>query len=598
MNDEKTSPTKPRLSGAEYEARLKDDFYFFVRELWREVRNDEHTPLGDPDDPEQWVDPDVAQWVQHGPKLRGVLAWRQFSKSTFISICYSLWLLLRHREHKVCVISKSQDMAARFLYTARHWIDVVWFLNHLAPSDREVSRDSAKGFDVKGCRFNPNPSFVAKGIDGQITGSRAHTIIADDIEDKDNCQTVVQRQKLAEKTNEFNAIIFKEPKIKPKNYFPSEILIVGTFHNEDSVYKELAKRNIEFRTWPIIYPSEGEDYIGLAPKVTERLAEGLGKPGEILAPHRVTAAEVQRQMAVGDRYFRLQYKLQANVRETNRYPLLLSNLIIFDSGPQTGPLEIVWGRGNANGPNSNVINDIELHGFNTDRLYGPVRQSPPNEWVKYSDTACSVDPGGSGNKSMTAWCIGSSLNGAIFAHHLRAQHGGAANIPEIALDCFKHRAKTVHLEGNLAGAYDLESNPFAASLQVALNRLNRQQGDPECPEGWSCLVRVIHSVGQKELRIIGALETPITSHTLILSRQVISNQRLQYQISRLTNQRGCLDHYDELDCIAILVKEMAATFMQDANKGRKSRLEQRIDEEIEKLTGTPARRWHSVMGSR
>ena len=534
-----------------YIARLRSSFFFFVQEVWKAVGNDAHTPLGD-------IEEDVCNWVQHGPPLRGVLAWRLFSKTTIVSCAYALWLLFNDPNHKVMVLSKSGGKAREFLFLARRWIDIVPFLNHLAPSSREVSRDSAYGFDVAGCKPAKDPSFVAKGIDGQITGSRAHTLIPDDIEDKDNTITVQGRQRLLAQTDEFSAIVYDGGSIVP----------VGTFHNEDSVYFPLSSR-ITFRTWPVLYPSPGQEFLNLAPIIKDRLAAGTHQPGDIVAPYRVTREWVNRQRATGERYFALQFMLQSNLRAVNRYPLKLSDLIVFDtpSAGGKGPLRIGWGLHDHNGSTAIPESELPLAGFSSDRLHRPVFVDPPAEWVPFQSTALAIDPGGSGTSS-TGVSVGSALNGTLFLHDNVALTGAAANINTIARLARTHHATTAFLEGNLSGAFTTESNAFAGLLQAALTALMVPPGsDPALPNGWACKVEVIRSSGQKEIRIIDTLEPLFSNHRLVLSRKAASNTRLQHQIAHLTSQRHCLKDYDDIDSLSILARHLAHTHAINPDQG-------------------------------
>lgn len=577
--------------GPKYQDWLRGDFFFFVSQCFRHLQK--RVWLGNPCfskpggiklcgeyDPDNWVNKDVCDWVQNGPKKRGVLMWRLSSKTEVISICYPLFRFHRDRNFKVVCVSKSGDKAENFLKAARTYIDRVPFLNYLAPRDRSSGeRDRINAFDIGGSTYDPkDPSFKSIGIDGQIAGSHGDLLVADDIEDKDNCNTIVQRDNLRRKADEFNAIPYPDS---------GEILDVGTFHNEDSIHKNLAlasqggKGVIEFRTWPICYPMPGMDFVGLAPKVTERMAEGKNTGGDILAPYQVTRSHVIAQQAVGARWYGLQYMLQANMRETNRYPLRLDDLIVFESGTLTAPLEIVWGKLGSEG---STVFDVQMNGWRGDKLHIPIRVSESKDWRPYQLNVMCVDPGGSG-KSSTAWACGSSLNGRVFVRELRAEQRGAVNIPVMAESAFQNRCTRAYVEGNLGGAYDLESNSFAMELQKALSRYSRPVGDKDIPEGWGCQVEVTHSSAQKDIRITGQLETPMGRHMVIISPQVAQNQKLHFQISHITTMRGSLTEYDEIDVIGMLVGKLSPTFLIDADKAAVRSREQAFDEALAKRRG-------------
>ncbi|WP_270994138.1 phage terminase large subunit, partial [Listeria seeligeri] len=95
-------------------------------------------------------------------------------------------------------------------------------------------------FDVGPAQPDQSPSVKSVGINGQLTGSRADTIIADDIEVPKNSMTVVQREKLAELVKEFDAVL------KPGG----EIIYLGTPQTEESLYNKLPERGYVIRIWP------------------------------------------------------------------------------------------------------------------------------------------------------------------------------------------------------------------------------------------------------------------------------------------------------------------------------------------------------------
>jgi hypothetical protein len=78
-------------------------------------------------------------------------------------------------------------------------------LQHLRA--REDQRNSNVAFDVAPSRASHAPSVKSVGITGQIVGSRAHVIIADDVEVLSNALTQVMRDKLGEVVKEFDAVV-------------------------------------------------------------------------------------------------------------------------------------------------------------------------------------------------------------------------------------------------------------------------------------------------------------------------------------------------------------------------------------------------------
>lgn len=531
---------------------LGKDFFFFVRQCWEELPTiKHHHPLGE-------IEEDVCLWVQTGPRKRGVLAPRKFGKSHLVSIAYALWRLYQDPNHKVMVVSKSLPEARKVIRTAREWIDSIWFLRHLAPDTAAGCSDSADQFDCQGADPSTfkNPSFVVKGIGGQITGTHAHTLIADDIEDEENTKTAAARDLLFERTREFNNIVWDSE--------GCEIIYVGTFHHEESTYIRLSEHGVSFRTWPILYPKPAWKLIGLAPMLQHRLDTGAAFPDDLVFPYRTegTRRAVVEKQAEGERNFAMQQMLRADVRDAIRYPLRLADLIVYDFAPNTGPQEIAWGKFH-NGV-STAIEDTEIPslGFSGDRLHRPVWVSPPKDWRPFHQTALWIDPAGSGN-DRTGVAVASSLNGYIFVHEVLGLSGGAceANITRIAELAHQYRATTAYIEGNLSGSRDANSNPWAQLIQVAINTIAGQQ--PKTSTPWGCRTEVRWSSGQKELRIINALQPILASHRLVLSTLAASNQDLQTQLTRLTTDRNCLDHEDELESLSAVARELNQTLSID-----------------------------------
>ena len=72
---------------------------------------------------------------------------------------------------------------------------VSWLLDGTRESGA-TRRDMADQFDVAGGSLSQSYSVAARGITGQITGSRATLLIADDIEVERNSMTEDARQRI------------------------------------------------------------------------------------------------------------------------------------------------------------------------------------------------------------------------------------------------------------------------------------------------------------------------------------------------------------------------------------------------------------------
>lgn len=576
------------MSAEAYVQRLYDDFVFFMEELWKDRRLNRVAPLG-------WPERDIGRYAAYGPDRRGILAPRGIGK-THIVVAFVLWRLFRDGQRKVIILSKSGGEAKKTVFLIRKWIDSVngvWFLRHLCPTKGQ--RDNAKEIDVGPAKEHRQPSITAIGIDGQLEGNRAHTIIPDDCETHENTKTLAAREDLAHRLHEVESILYptiadldttemelEEGEIV-ETVDPSEVCYVGTYHHEESVYLKEQKAGVQFRTWPAEYPREGEEHLGLAPKITLHLAKGTARPGDVVFAHRFSRENIDRKKARGRRYWSMQHQLLCNLSDTDRYPLRLSDLIVMEIPPPPGPApsHVVYGTQDHNG--STAIEDIPCLGFNADRLYRPAMLPEPREWQRYTATKAGLDPAGKGS-DRTGLAIGSHLAGRIFVHRLLGLEGGASEerLDEIVLFLRQYRVTTVGFEGNIDafGTYHL-------LLQSTIRKHTLRPGDhPDFPDGWGCRIDTVHAHGQKELRIINSIEPLSSSHRLIVDRSVVEHTQgdrdeddFQFQFSRLTREPECLSEDGKLDALQILCRMFDTSIIVDPGKSNQRLQEARAEKE-------------------
>lgn len=132
------------------------------------------------------------------------MAYRGCGKS-FLTAGYVLWRLRRNPDTKVLVISAAQDRADAFSVFCHDLLRNWFMVKDLFPSDTQ--RFSKVAFDVYGAKPDQSPSVRSSGIFGQITGSRADLIVADDVETPQSCETQLIRDKLRESIKEFDSVI-------------------------------------------------------------------------------------------------------------------------------------------------------------------------------------------------------------------------------------------------------------------------------------------------------------------------------------------------------------------------------------------------------
>ena len=195
------------------------DFRKFLFVIWKHLHLPDPTP----------VQYDIAYNLQHGDKRMIIEAFRGVGKS-WVTSAYVVWLLYMNPQLNILVVSASKTRADDFTTFTLRLINEMPILQHLIPhSDQRQSKIS---FDVGPANASHAPSVKSVGISGQLAGSRADVIVADDIEVPNNSMTQGMRDKLSEAVKEFDAIL------KPDG----RIIYLGTPQNQESLYNKLPDR--------------------------------------------------------------------------------------------------------------------------------------------------------------------------------------------------------------------------------------------------------------------------------------------------------------------------------------------------------------------
>jgi hypothetical protein len=187
-----------------------------------------------------------------------IQAFRGVGKS-WITVAFVCWLLFIDPDLKIMVVSASQGLADDFTKFVKQLIDGNAALAASPP--REGQRDSGIKFDVGPARPSKDPSLKSVGITGQLTGSRADVIIADDIEIPKNSFTHLLRERLALLVKEFSAVL------KPGG----RIIYLGTPQTEATLYGKLRKLGYAVLVWPSEIPSKIEHYGGRLARFIQKL---------------------------------------------------------------------------------------------------------------------------------------------------------------------------------------------------------------------------------------------------------------------------------------------------------------------------------------
>ena len=538
------------------------DFRNFTYLVWQHLGLPEPTPI-------QY---DIAHFLQHSPKRCIIEAFRGVGKS-YITAAYVVHQLLLNPQLKFMVVSASKARADDFSTFTQRIIVELPICQHLVAKDGQ--RWSKIAFDVAPAKASGSPSVKSVGVTGQLTGSRADIIIADDVEVPNNSMTHMMREKLGETVKEFDAVL------KPDG----KIIYLGTPQNEMSLYNTLIGRGYEMRVWPARYPTldRAEKAYGsrLAPSLYDSLQNNLeavyGLPTD---PKRFNDEDLlERELSYGRSGFALQFMLDTSLSDANKYPLKLSDLLVYSCDKDTAPEKLVYGI-------FKPLNELPNVGLAGDKFYAPEDTIGRAE---YQGSVLAIDPSGRGSDE-TAYAVVKMLNGFLHVVDAGGIEGGYSdNTLQHICDLAKiHKVNLVLVESNVGDGM------FTELLKPYLHKT------------YPVTIEEVRHSTQKEHRIIDTLEPVMNQHRLVIDPKVIQKDydsvqsmppdkgmkyMLTYQMTRITKQRGALAHDDRLDVLAMAVRYWVDQMAADADVQIRSRKAELLDSELEKFMG------HLNMGS-
>ena len=513
------------------------DFRNFLWVVWKHLNLPDTTTI-------QY---DIAEYLQSSPRRCIIEAFRGVGKS-YITCAFVVHQLLLDPDKKFMVVSASKARADDFsTFTQRLLLELPMCQHLIAKGDQRWSKIA---FDVAPAKASGSPSVKSVGITGQLTGSRADVIIADDVEIPNNSMTQTMRERLGESVKEFDAVL------KPDG----KIIYLGTPQTEMSLYNTLTERGYELRVWPARYPSleaTEKAYNGrLAPSLYEAITRKEEAPtGLPTDPQRFTEEDLlERELSYGRSGFALQFMLDTSLSDRDKYPLKLSDLIIMSCDDTTAPDKVVYGI-------FNPLDQLPNVGLSGDRYYAPADTVGRSE---YSGSVLAIDPSGRGSDE-TGYAVVKALNGYLYVTDAGGIKGGYddATLKSLAVIAKYNKVNMVLIESN-----------FGDGMFTELFKPYLQKVHPVTIE------EVRHSK-QKEQRIIDTLEPVMNQHKLIIDPRVIQKDydsvqdlppekamkyMLAYQMTRITRDRGALSHDDRLDVLAMAVQYWVEQMAADADK--------------------------------
>lgn len=513
-----------------------------------------------------WLQLDIANYLAEGPKYKMIQAQRGQAKTT-ITAAYAVWRLIHDPKTRILIISAGSDMATEIANWVIQMIMHMPELECLRPDTTFGDRSSVKAFDVhhtlKGAEKSPSVACV--GITSNLQGKRADVLVADDIESGKNSQTATQRERLAHLTKDFTSICST-----------GDIIYLGTPQNNDSVYNSLPSRGFEVRIWTGRYPTAEEltNYSSfLAPSLRTRLEldpslmSGGGPTGDrgqptdpdMLDEDTLCAKEIDQ----GKAYFQLQHMLDTKLMDEDRYPLKPRSIVFMSIPKESAPLIINWAA-----LESNRIHPPQ--GFPLQEAYYSA-QGGGEEFGSFAGCHMYVDPAGGGkNGDELAYAVTKFLGGRVFLVDFGGTPGGYTDdkLKWLTSVVVKWRPHVVQIEENFGkGAFQRIWTP---SLHAEMKKI-----------GHTCGIEEVWESGQKELRVIDALEPMIGSNRLVIDPELITKDwnsvqkypverrstfSFFFQLSRITRDKGALIHDDRLDAVAGSCRYWVDALAQDAAK--------------------------------
>jgi len=531
------------------------DFRKFLFVCWQHLNLPDPTP----------VQYDIAKHIQNGEKRIIVEAFRGVGKS-WITSAYVVWLLYMNPQLNILVVSASKTRADDFTTFTLRLINEMPILQHLIPhSDQRQSKIS---FDVGPANASHAPSVKSVGVTGQLAGSRADVLIADDIEVPNNSATQGMRDKLSEAVKEFDAIL------KPNG----RIIYLGTPQNQESLYNKLPDRGYKVRIWPARYPNE-DQLVSLGDKLAPRVKRELENDPELVGkstdPDRFNDYDLaEREASYGRSGFALQFMLDTRLSDAERYPLKVSDLVVMDIPTQEAPEKVSWASGE-----QYVVQELPNVAFNGDHYHRPMYIS--DQFVEYSGSVMSIDPSGRG-KDETGYAVVKMLNGYLYVRRCGGVAGGYSEeaLQKLSLIAKEEQVNEIIVESNFGdGMFNQLITPVLSKIHPVT------------------LSEVRHNT-QKEKRIIDVLEPVMNQHKLVIDKKVIKQDyestqhlppeqslryQLMYQLTRVTAERGALSNDDRLDSLAMAVQYWVDAMAQDADRQINSRREEMLMDEVNKV---------------
>lgn len=237
-------------------------------------------------------------WTQNETRLL-LMAFRSAGKSTVAGI-FAAWLLFRNPDLRILVLAADQTLAKKMVRNVKRIVERHPLTAQLKPATPD--QWAADRFTVRRELELRDPSVIACGLGGNITGSRADVVICDDVEVPATCDTAEKREHLRARLAEMAYVLTPG----------GTQLYLGTPHHYHSIYADAPR------------PELGEEAEFLRGFMRFVLPV-LNARGESQWPERFTPEDIERlKTGTGPNKFESQMMLRpVNIAESRLDPAAL-----------------------------------------------------------------------------------------------------------------------------------------------------------------------------------------------------------------------------------------------------------------------------------
>ncbi|MCB1782371.1 MAG: phage terminase large subunit [Alphaproteobacteria bacterium] len=245
----------------------------------------------------------IAGWLEAGREsgeTRSLLmAFRSAGKSTIVGL-YASWLLYRDPDLRILVLAADNALAGKMVRNVKRIIERHPLTAHLKPE--KADQWASDRFTVSRALESRDPSMLARGVGGNITGSRADIVICDDVEVPATCDSAEKRENLRTVLGEMAYVLVAG----------GAQLYIGTPHDYYSIYADTPRTEI----------GEEREFLSGFSRLQIPI---LNEKNQSAWPERYTLEDIERLRAeTGPGKFESQMMLKpVNIMESRLNPDLL-----------------------------------------------------------------------------------------------------------------------------------------------------------------------------------------------------------------------------------------------------------------------------------